>query len=254
MVVRNVSNVSIITGAASGLGRAAAIRLAKRGDRVALCDLSDSGLAETCSIIRGTGGEATSAIVDVRDGPAVKNWCAEVVKQLGKIDYLFSNAGVTSRSPVCDMEFAEWRRLIDTHVTGSFHVCQAALAHMVEHGSGAIVITSSDYAVIGMRYASNYAAAKTALYALTKALAVEFAQSGIRVNAVGPGPIDTPLLRSRGTPAEWQDRVRDYEARLPMQRLGQPEDVASVVDFLLSDRASYITGQLLQPNGGQVMW
>jgi NAD(P)-dependent dehydrogenase (short-subunit alcohol dehydrogenase family) len=176
------------------------------------------------------------------------------VKQLGKIDYLFSSAGVTSRGAVSDMEFDEWRRLIDTHVTGSFHVCQAALAHMVEHESGAIVVTSSDYAVIGMRYASNSAAAKTALYAFTKALAVEFAAHGIRVNAVRPGPIDTPLLRSRGTPAEWQARVRDYEARLPMQRLGQPEDVASVVDFLLSERASYITGQLLQPNGGQVMW
>jgi NAD(P)-dependent dehydrogenase (short-subunit alcohol dehydrogenase family) len=253
-MVVSAPKVSIITGAASGLGRAAAIRLAKRGDRVALCDLSDSGLAETCSIIRANGGEAISAIVDVRDGAAIKSWCGEVVKQLGKIDYLFSNAGVTSRGAVSDMEFDEWRRLIDTHVTGSFHVCQAALAHMVEHGSGAIVVTSSDYAVIGMRYASNYAAAKTALYALTKALAVEFAPHGIRVNAVGPGPIDTPLLRSRGTQAEWQDRVRDYEARLPMQRLGQPEDVASVVDFLLSDRASYITGQLLQPNGGQVMW
>jgi NAD(P)-dependent dehydrogenase (short-subunit alcohol dehydrogenase family) len=254
MVTGNGSNVSVITGAGSGLGRATAVRLAKRGDKVALCDLSQSGLEGSCGVIRGNGGEATSAIVDVRDGVAVKNWCADVVKQLGKIDYLFSNAGVTSRSPVRDMEFDEWRRLIDTHVSGSFNVCQAALAHMVERGSGAIVVTSSDYAVIGMRHASNYAAAKTALYAFTKALAVEFAPRGIRVNAIGPGPIDTPLLRSRGTPAEWQDRVRDYEARLPMQRLGQPEDVASVVDFLLSDRSSYITGQLLQPNGGQVMW
>ena len=254
MVGTKGSTVSIITGAASGLGRAAAIRLAKRGDRVGLCDLNETGLEETCGIIRRNGGDTTSAIVDVRDGLAIQKWCAEVVKQLGKIDYLFSNAGVTSRSPVYDMEFDEWRRLIDIHVTGSFHVCQAALAHMVEHGSGAIVVTSSDYAVIGMRHASNYAAAKTALYAFTKALAVEFAPRGIRINAVGPGPIDTPLLRSRGTAAEWQERVRDYEARLPMQRLGQPEDVASVVDFLLSDRASYITGQLLQPNGGQVMW
>ena len=254
MVVRNGSSVSLITGAASGLGRAAALRLAKRGDRVALCDLTESALTETCSMIRGHGGEAISAIVDVRDSVAVKNWCADVAKQLGKIDCLFSNAGVTSRAAVHDMEFEEWRRLIDTHVSGSFHACQAALAHMVEQGSGAIVVTSSDYAVVGMRYASNYAAAKTALYAFTKALAVEFAPHGIRINAVGPGPIDTPLLRSRGTPAEWPDRVREYEARLPMQRLGQPEDVASVVDFLLSDRASYITGQLLQPNGGQVMW
>jgi NAD(P)-dependent dehydrogenase (short-subunit alcohol dehydrogenase family) len=254
MVTGSGSNVSVITGAGSGLGRATAIRLAKRGDKVALCDLSQSGLEESCGVIRGNGGEATSAVVDVRDGVAVKNWCADVVKQLGKINYLFSNAGVTSRSPVRDMEFDEWRRLIDTHVSGSFNVCQAALAHMLERGSGAIVVTSSDYAVIGMRHASHYAAAKTALYAFTKALAIEFASRGIRVNAIGPGPIDTPLLRSRGTAAEWQDRVRDYEARLPMQRLGQPEDVASVVDFLLSDRSSYITGQLLQPNGGQVMW
>ena len=160
MVVRNGSNVSIITGAASGLGRAAAIRLAKRGDRVGLCDLNESGLEETCSIIRGNGGEATSAIADVRDGFAVKKWCAEVVKQLGKIDYLFSSAGVTSRGAVSDMEFDEWRRLIDTHVTSSFHVCQAALAHMVEHESGAIVVTSSDYAVIGMRYASKLCGCK----------------------------------------------------------------------------------------------
>ena len=254
MVVGKESTVSIVTGAASGLGRAAAIRLAKRGDRVGLCDVNESGLEETCTIIRGDGGEATATIIDVRDGVAVKHWCADVARRFGKIDYLFSNAGVTSRSPVCDMEFVEWRRLIDIHVTGSFNVCQAALAHMVAQGSGAIVVTSSDYAVIGLRNASNYAAAKTALYAFTKALAVEFASQGIRVNAVGPGPIDTPLLRSRGTAAEWQNRVRDYEARLPMQRLGRPEEVASVVDFLLSDRSSYITGQLLQPNGGQVMW
>jgi NAD(P)-dependent dehydrogenase (short-subunit alcohol dehydrogenase family) len=253
-MVAQDSKVSIITGAASGLGRAAAIRLAKRGDKVALCDLGAAGLEETCSIIRANGGEAITTVVDVRDHAAVKNWCTEVTTKLGRIDYAFSNAGVTSRGAVSDLEFDEWRRLIDTHVTGTFHVCQSVLAHMVTNKSGAIVITSSDYAVIGMRLASNYASAKTAVYSLTKALAVEFAAHKIRINAVGPGPIDTPLLRSRGTAAEWQDRVLDYEARLPMQRLGQPEDVASVVDFLLSDKSSYITGQLLQPNGGQVMW
>jgi NAD(P)-dependent dehydrogenase (short-subunit alcohol dehydrogenase family) len=254
MVVSNGVKVSIITGAGSGIGRAAAIRLAGRGDRVALCDINDGGLDETCSLVRANGGEAIGALVDVRDGVGMKGWFAELMQRFGKIDYLFSNAGVTSRGAVSELDFAEWRRLIDTHLTGSFHVCQAALSYMTEQGSGAIVVTSSDYAVIGMRNASNYAAAKTALYAFTKALAVEFAPHGIRINAVGPGPIDTPLLRSRGTPAEWQERVRGYEAGLPMQRLGQPEDVASVVDFLLSDRASYITGQLLQPNGGQVMW
>lgn len=244
---------SIVTGGGSGIGRGVSLRLAGRGDRVALCDLSESGLEETAAMIRAGGGEAATAAVDVRDRSAVRNWCDKVVGQFGRIDYVFSNAGVTSRSPVHEMEFAEWRRLIDTHLTGTFHVCQAALSHMVNSGSGAVVITSSDYAVIGMKDASNYAAAKTALYSLTKALALEFAPN-IRVNAIGPGPIDTPLLRSRGTAAEWGERVKGYEARLPMGRMGTPQDVASVVDFLLSDRAAYITGQLLQPNGGQVMW
>lgn len=254
MVAGNASKVSIITGAASGIGRAAALRLAKRGDRVAICDLNENAITETFSTIRSMQAEGTCAVLDVRNGPAVKNWCAEIIRQFGQIDYVFSNAGVTSRGPVSEMNLAEWNLLIDTHVTGSFHVCQAALAHMIQRRLGAIVITSSDYAVIGMRHAANYAAAKTALYSLTKSLALEFAFYGIRVNAVGPGPIDTPLLRSRGAPADWDARLQEYEARLPMQRLGQPEDVASAVDFLLSDRASYITGQLLQPNGGQVMW
>lgn len=254
MVSRDRAAVTIITGAGSGIGRATALRLAKRGDRLGLCDFNEKGLRESAQQIEACGGLAEIAVVDVRDRRGVESWCAEVIQKYGKIDYVFSNAGVNARGQAAEMPLVDWRLLLDTHVTGTFHVCQTVLRHMVDRRAGAIVITSSDYAIVGMRYGANYAAAKTALYSLTKALALEFAPFGIRVNAIGPGPIDTPLIRVRRTPAEWEEARRELENRLPMRRLGKPEEVASVVEFLLSHRSPYITGQLLHPNGGQVMW
>jgi NAD(P)-dependent dehydrogenase (short-subunit alcohol dehydrogenase family) len=254
VVSASESRVTIITGGGSGIGKAAALRLAERGDRVCLCDRNEQGLRETAECVRSAGGAVETTVLDVRDRAAVERWCAYVLEQFGKIDCLFSNAGVNSRFPVATMPLESWLLLVDTHVTGTFNFCQPVLRHMVERRSGAIVITSSDYAIIGMPGAANYAAAKTALYSLTKSLALEFAPYGIRINAIGPGPINTPLLRAGRTPAEWDERLRDYENRLPMKRLGQPAEVASVVDFLLSEGAGYITGQLLQPNGGQVVW
>ncbi len=256
MVTVDERAVTLITGGASGMGRATAERLARRGDHVVLGDLDEQGLAETARLIRAAGGQVDTAVVDVRERPMVERWCADAVERLGGITYLFSHAGprITSSEPVSALALADWNAMVETNVTGAFHLCQAVLPQMVARRAGAIVLTASDYSIIGMRNAAHYAAAKTALYSLAKALAVEFAPHGIRVNAIGPGPIDTPHLRRGRTGSEWDEAARASLARIPMGRLGRPEEVASVVEFLLSDRAAYITGQMIQPNGGQVMW
>jgi len=253
MVAEASSRVTVITGGGGGMGRASALRLARNGDQVCICDLREDAVNHTAEQIRAAGGSAFIGALDVRDQAQVNAWIAQVIEQFGQIDCLFSNAGVNARALVATMTLAQWSLLIDTHVTGTFNFCQAVLRHMVAKKSGAIVITSSDFAIVGVANAANYCAAKTALYSLTKSLALEFAPH-IRVNAIGPGPIDTPLLRANRTAEEFETARRNFENKLPMKRLGQPEEVAAVVDFLLSDRASFITGQLIQPNGGQVMW
>ncbi|MGZ9271385.1 MAG: SDR family NAD(P)-dependent oxidoreductase [Candidatus Binatia bacterium] len=253
MVAAPNSRVTVITGGGSGMGRATALRLARNGDQVCICDLNGDAVKATAELIRAEAGSVFGGVVDVRDQAQVIAWIARVIEKYGRIDCLFSNAGVNARAKVANMTLAQWSLLIDTHVTGTFNFCQAVLRHMVPRQAGAIVITSSDFAIIGVANAANYCAAKTALYSLTKSLALEFAPH-IRVNAIGPGPIDTPLLRANRTQEEFETARRTFEGRLPIKRLGQPEEVAAVVDFLLSDRASFITGQLLQPHGGQVMW
>jgi len=253
-VVASDPRVTVVTGGGSGIGHATAVRLARRSDAVCVCDLSEAGLSETAALIQSEGGTVLTGIVDVRDQSQVRAWIAEILQRFGKIDCLFSNAGVNARSSVADMTLAQWSLLIDTHVTGTFNFCQAVLRRMVERRASSIVITSSDFAIVGVPNAANYCAAKTALYSLTKSLALEFSPYGIRVNAIGPGPIDTPLLRAGRTPEGYANARAAFETRLPIKRLGRPEEVAAVVDFLLSDRAAFITGQLVHPNGGQVIW
>jgi len=243
----------LITGGGSGIGAASARRLSAWSP-VVVADRNKAAADEVAAGIVAGGGKAIAVEVDVTSATSVKAMTEEVAGQAGPIDGLFNNAGINIRQPIDEIAEDDWDAVINTHVKGVLLVSQALLPQMLERGRGTVVNTASDYAVIGVPGLVAYCAAKTAVYALTKAMAVEFTSRGIRVNAVGPGPIDTPMLRSGRAPAEAEARLELHRAKIPMRRLGQPEEVAAVVDFLMSDRSSYIAGQMIQPNGGLVMW
>ncbi len=244
---------TLITGAASGIGKATALRLAKRSS-ITIADKNGDGAKAVAHAINAGGGKAQAFSVDVTDPAAVEALVADTERDLGPLDALFNNAGINLRGPVLDIKEDEWDLMMNTHARGMFLIAQNTLRGMVERKTGMIVNTSSDFAVIGVPNLGSYCAAKTAIYAMTKALALEFAPHDIRVNAIGPGPIDTPILRQNRKPEEIEASLAANAARTPLGRLGKPEEVAATVDFLLSDRASYINGQLIQPNGGCVIW
>lgn len=242
----------LITGAGSGIGKAAALRLARRA-HICVADINGEAARSTANEIRAAGGNASPFQCDVTQGAAVKD-LVEKSEAIAPLDGLFNNAGISIRNRVENIAAAEWDLMLNTHARGMFLVAQNTLRKMVARKRGVIVQTSSDFAVIGVPVMAAYCAAKTAIYSLTKALAVEFGPHGIRVNAIGPGPIDTPILKQNRSDEEYRQTVTLNETRSPMGRLGRPEEVAVVVDFLLSDRSAYINGQLVQPNGGSVIW
>ena len=244
---------TLITGAASGIGKATALRLAARS-AITIADKNADGANAVANEIKAAGGKAQAFAVDVCEPDAVNNLVSEAERGLGPIDALFNNAGINLRGPVLDITEDEWDLMMNTHARGMFLIAQNTLRGMVERKTGSIVNTSSDFAVIGVPNLGSYCAAKTAIYAMTKVLALEFAPHGIRVNAIGPGPIDTPILRQNRAPEEIEFTLKANAERTPLGRLGKPEEVAATVDFLLSDKASYINGQLIQPNGGAVIW
>ncbi len=241
----------LVTGAASGIARAAAIRLAGRMT-VHAADIDEAGLAQTVDTIREAGGDARAVAVDVADRASVEAMVAAVD---GPIEAGFFAAGIHIRGTAESVAERDWDRMVDVHVKGTFLCCQATLRRMREQGTGGAIVTmSSDYAVMAVPGGAAYCAAKAAIHSLTKSIAQEFAPEGIRINALGPGPIDTPILRSGRSEAEYEEVRKRLAGNLPVGRLGRPEEVAAVVDFLLSERSSYITGQIIHPNGGQLTW
>ena len=241
----------LITGAASGIARAAAKRLSARMT-VYAADIDAAGLAETVDGIVASGGDAKAIEVDVSNRESVESMVASVD---GTVDAAFFAAGIHIRGTAETVSEEDWDRMIGVHVKGTFLCCQATLRRMRAQGTGGAIVTmSSDYAVMAVPGGAAYCAAKAAIHSLTKSIAQEFAPDRIRINALGPGPIDTPILRSGRTDEEYDAARKRLADNLPIGRLGQPEEVAAVVDFLLGERSSYITGQIVHPNGGQLTW
>jgi 2-hydroxycyclohexanecarboxyl-CoA dehydrogenase len=232
---------AVVTGGASGIGRAVAERLRSDGFRVAVIDLSPTDPP--------SGG--VSHLADVTDRAQVDTAVAAIRQEFGPILVLVNAAGVEGFKKFSTMSFDEWSKVIDVNLNGVFHTIQAVLPDMVESGWGRIVNISSSSTHSGQPFMSHYVAAKSAVNGLTKSLALEYGPCGITVNAVPPGFVDTPMLRSAESRHLLGGSVEDHINRTPVRRVGRPEDIAAACSFFISEEASYITGQILGVNGGR---
>ncbi|MEE2996148.1 MAG: SDR family NAD(P)-dependent oxidoreductase [Pseudomonadota bacterium] len=246
------AGVAFITGG-GGIGGATAERLAAHGVDVAVAD-HDAGLAESVAerIVAG-GGKAQPLTLDVTDSAQVSASIAAAEAALGPIDYLVNTAGIFQWTNAEDISDAEFETMFRVHVFGMHSVTRAILSGMLDRGSGAIVNVTSIHAVRGQALTAHYSAAKGAILAYTKSLAREKSSTGIRVNAVAPGPIDTPLWRGTLSEEEVADKMAQRSNIIPMGRLGTADEVAAGIVFLLSPGASYLTGHIMTIDGGEVM-
>lgn len=240
---------AVVTGGSRGIGRAIAVALAAEGAKVAVIYAGNAAAAEeTLSLIKEQGGEAVAMQCDVADDAAVSDMINAVKEQFGSVDILVNNAGITRDGLLMRMKEGDWQAVLDTNLTGVFHCTKTVTKLMMKQRSGAIINITSVVGQTGNAGQANYAAAKAGMIGFTKSVAKELASRGIRVNAVAPGCIDTDMT------AVLSDAVKeDLLKSIPLGRVAQPEEVAKAVVFLASDNASYITGQVLNVDGGMVM-
>ncbi|MGE0858218.1 MAG: SDR family NAD(P)-dependent oxidoreductase [Gammaproteobacteria bacterium] len=244
--------VILVTGGSTGIGRATARILAREGARVVVADLQDAAGEETVAAIRDAGGQAEYAHLDVADHAAVRALVADIAARHGGLDGAFNNAGIEGpTAKILELPPADWERVIRVNLTGVYACMQAEVEQMMtQKRGGAIVSTSSGAGLIGIPGAAAYNSSKHGVVGLTKTVALEYARYDIRVNAVCPGFIDTPML----------DRVTDASVKIreqligavPMRRVARPEEIGEAVAWLLSPRASYVTGVALPVDGGWV--
>lgn len=243
---RFIGKVAFVTGAASGIGRATAVAFAAEGARVAIVDRTEVALHETADTVRNAGGEVLTLACDVSRPEEVEAAIARTVERFGRLDIAFNNAGVENKAaPVAEIELAEWDRILGINLRGTFVCMKHELAQMVRQSSGVIINTSSGAGIRGVAGGAAYAASKHAIIGLTKSAALDYAKSNIRVNAVLPGNIDTPMM-DRFTGGDIQKAV-DLE---PVGRLGKPEEIADAVLWMSADLGAFVIGAAISVDGG----
>jgi 3-oxoacyl-[acyl-carrier protein] reductase len=243
------SKVALITGAASGIGQATAQVLAERGCDIAVIDVDEIGAQQTTEELCGLGVRAIPVVADAADSQAVNEMVGTVLKELGRIDILFANAGYHETCPLEEMTNEQWHRMIDTHLGGTFYCCRAVVPAMKQQGGGKIICTASTSGMVAWGYDDvHYCAAKAGIMGLAKRLAKDLASYKINVNVVAPGSVMTPIQRTV-PPEVIEKRMKEN----PWGRYADPREIGYLVAFLASGEADYITGQVISPNGGAVI-
>jgi NAD(P)-dependent dehydrogenase (short-subunit alcohol dehydrogenase family) len=249
--MRLQGRTAIVTGGGSGIGRASALLFAREGAYVALVDRDGAGLQETLTAIEGAKGEATVHVGDVGDADFARVAVADLMARRGRLDVLMTAAGISCGGTVVTTDPADWDAVFRTNVGGTWLWARAAVPEMQRLGSGSIITLASQLAMAGGRNNSAYIAAKGAIVSLTRTMALDFATDGIRVNAIAPGAIDTPMLRRSFARHADPDQVREASrSRHAMKRFGRAEDIAEAALHLASDASSFTTGAVMVVDGG----
>lgn len=246
--MRLTDKICIVTGAAQGIGLATALKFAREGATVIVCDIRPDAVDAAAAQCRAAGGRAEGHVVDVTDRAQVDAMVAAVKAAHGRIDVLVNNAGITKDARLQKMTEAQFDAVIDVNLRGVFHCAQAVADTMVAQGRGVILNASSVVGIYGNFGQTNYAASKFGVIGFTKTWSRELGPKGVRVNAVAPGFVETPILAT--IPDKVLDHMRD---QVPLKRLGHPDEIANVYAFLASDEASYVNGAVLEVSGGMTV-